>query len=243
MRTLGLVLLGVGGLLMLAKKKVGTSFLSPGSDAPAGSSKGSCPLVLDDDAQADRAAALMAAWKKEGVPLLLQLALIANAMRESKMKLAVRSTTGLPDDAKGGAWTAFQILKPNVLDAASRLGLTWSDVVPPEEPSGAEMRRFASAQARVCMATVSLMGHTWSSSDPERSALDLYSRWAAGPSWTWSRVEDNADYKRITGGRLASDEGTMEAQMDEMRAAGMTIAPGAYAKLLWFRKLRGQCGV
>jgi hypothetical protein len=193
-------------------------------------------------AQADRATAFHTQWDIDGVPLLMQLALIANAIEESRLTLCVRSAVGLADDKKGGSWTAFQILLPSVELAAQKLGLALRSVLPDREPTGGDLVRFARNQARIAVVVAvdpQLLRFQWDSGQVELSAFDLFTRWAAGPAWPGKKVLATDTAQAVLGGRLP-DENHLSDAVAELRARGATIAPGALEKLSHFRKLRNS---
>lgn len=193
-------------------------------------------------AQAARAEAFHTQWDHDGVPLLLQLAFIANTLEESGLRLCVRSAAGLSDDKKGGSWTAFQILRPSVEFAANQLGLSLRDVLPDREPVGNDMVRFAKNQAKVAVVVATdpqLLRFQWDANNVELSVFDLFTRWAAGPAWPGSKVLSTDTAKAVLGGRLPDPEDLPGAVAD-LRSRGATIAPGALEKLSHFRTLRNS---
>lgn len=250
-KTVGIGLLVLGSLFFLGRKRPGGAAAVGPSASERESAYGGRAVSRDafreglrkvalKDPQIERALAFRDAWTEEGVPFLMQLALIANSIEESGIRLSVRSAVGLRDDEKGGSWTAFQILQPSVRSAARELGLDFSDVVPDSEPTGESLRRFAGNQARVAYFIATnprYMRLAWDDSDPDMSAFDLFTRWAAGPAWPASRVLSTDTARSILGGRLPS-QGTILAAVSALRAAGATIAPGALEKLNHFRVLR-----
>lgn len=241
--------------MMPSKKMIGISLILVGlaaafrkkpslpsaSSAPASAGGGVPPrhFSMLSDLQQQRVDGFRHAWDADGIPLDLQLALIANAIEESRVRLGIRSSVGLADDKKGGSWTAFQILKPNVEKAASELGLSFRDVAPPSEPTGRDLVRYARNQARVAVLVARALGHRWNANDPEMSAFDLFTRWAAGPSWPAERVLDSDTGRKILHGELPSSVETPDAIV-ALRHAGATIAPGALEKLEHFRVLQAE---
>jgi hypothetical protein len=146
---------------------------------------------------------------------------------------------GLADDKKGGSWTAFQMLRPNVEAAASSLGLSFSDVVPPSEPTGRSIEQYARNQARAAAVVARNLGHRWNAADPEMSAFDLFTRWAAGPAWPADRVLASETAQRVLNGDLPSRSDLQDAVV-ALRQLNATIAPGALEKLEHFRILRDE---
>jgi hypothetical protein len=213
----------------------------PSASTPASASGGVPPqrFSMLSEVQQQRVNGFRQAWDADGIPLDLQLALIANAMEETRIKLGLRSAVGLADDKKGGSWTAFQMLRPNVENAASELGISFNDIVPPSEPTGASVDRFARNQARAAVVVARALGHRWNSQDPEMSAFDLFTRWAAGPAWPAERVLASDTGRLVLHGELPSPSDLQDA-VAALRHVGATIAPGALEKLAHFRNLREE---
>lgn len=231
----------LAGLLAALRKRpasTGSTASPPGGGGGGGGSVPSSSALLSN-VQQRRVNGFRQAWDADGIPLNLQLALIANAIEESRVQLGIRSSVGLADDKKGGSWTAFQILRPNVEAAAASLGLSFRDVVPPSEPSGGDIERYARNQARVATVVARNLGHRWNAADPEMSAFDLFTRWAAGNSWPAERVLASDTGQRILNGELPSRADLQDAVV-ALRHAGATIAPGALEKLEHFRTLRDE---
>lgn len=213
----------------------------PSASTPASAGGGVPPrhFSMLSELQQQRVDGFRHAWDADGVPFDLQLALIANAMEETRIKLGLRSAVGLADDKKGGSWTAFQMLRPNVENAASELGISFNDIVPPSEPTGSAIERFARNQARAAIVVERALGHRWASSDPEMSAFDLFTRWAAGPSWPAERVLAADTSRLVLNGELPPPS-ELQGAVTALRQAGAKIAPGALEKLEHFRNLRAE---
>ena len=241
--TLGATLLG----LVVARK-----FLWPTSAVPTtdlhfdphwqGPTQAPEAALHLSDVQLERVNGFRRAWAADNIPESLQLAFIANAMVESDIRLGVRSAAGLPDDATGGAWTAFQILQPTVVKMADDLGIPYSDVVPRSEPTGPAITKIAQNQARVAVSTARLLGHQWDSRSPEMSAFDLFTRWAGGPRWSAAAVLAAPGVQLVLKGKLPSAAQTPAASA-ALRAGGLLISAGALRKLTFFRDMRARQGL
>lgn len=199
-----------------------------------------CVWLADATAAASSAfvAGADEAFDAVGAPPEMRAAYLATAERETGMRVHYRSDSRLRDERAGGSYTAYQILKPNLLRLLEAEGLRWSEVVPAAAPTAADIRRYARIQTRLAMRLAREGGPVWNTHAPECSALDLFAFWAAG-SWTWSRVRRVPAVRQVLGdGALPSDNTALLGLGRALDARKLRIASSAVHKLAAYRRWR-----
>jgi hypothetical protein len=219
----------------------GVGFVRP-NDVNAQTTQ-TCAQPVNDEEQAFVRGANRA-FELAKTPTFVRHAFLANAYRESKYQVAQSTPPTAPDHKAGGSHTAYQILKPNLLRALMKLGLSWADVVPNHAAlTLAEIERYAEVQTRVALAVSVAMGIRWSLTSPqEPQVLNYFSRWAAG-SWSWERVRAHPTVNAILVDGVPSDLRLLRRAADTLAAQKRLISASALYKLLLYRQVAAGCAV
>lgn len=164
----------------------------------------------------------------------LRLAFLANAWHESGMAVEAASAPHLPDSKSGGSFTAYQILRPNLLKSIQPLGYSLDDVIP-VFPMSQDMREeYAYRQTRVALQFFRDFKYTWTSTDEDYAALNLFSKWAAW-SWGWNRVRKTPEVAAILGPGIPMSVSDLREKSAELYTAGLPIAGSAVLKFSTYK--------
>lgn len=200
-----------------------------------------CAQPVNDEEQAFVRGANRA-FELAKTPTFVRHAFLANAYRESKYQVAQSTPPTAPDHKAGGSHTAYQILKPNLDKAVTRLGLTWDDVVPGRPVlTLAEIERYAEVQTRVALSVTTALGVRWSVTAPrEPQVLDYFARWAAS-SWSWDRVVAHPAVGAVLVNGIPTDSRLLRRAAEMLEARKRLISASALYKLLIYRQQIASC--